>query len=1285
MRFNKSALALCISGALLTGNVIADTSAQVESRTSFKQNQSKAIEYTVHLSHAPALTKYVKGKHNYKNEAAQVASQQESILNHVMSLDSEVRVVGKSKLLGNFITISSAHITKEQLQQISGVTAVNEVVRTTSLAQNNKSYTLSNQQRSEAVSEEIVMMEPLTGSDTAGEGATVAIVSTGIDYTHSFFGGNGEYGDDGDPETPPLAGSYMEAFENGAVGPTIPAVEDDPTTPDVDESADAIPGYDGFPTDVVIGGKDFNSENYGEDANPIDQNLVGSHWSGWEYPTGMGTELASIVHQLAPGAKLFAYKVTNISPYSWNPSQFDVRTARSEHIMMAIEHALDPNEDGDTSDHVDVVLLDAGSGAAFFDQNASGGAGGSSLVQTIIQRAAALGTTIVTHAGAGGVQDLNGNIVEDRFRSWTSTEGAATNAITVGSAILADDDSLSAADWSPMGPVRGSKALKPEIMAIANDIPVMRISQADEAADTKDMRTDAVSAAAKIAAAAAVIKGANPALGPVEIKALLANTATEKNIAEYDDMDSEMAELLLIGHGLTDVEAAVSSPVVIWEKTSYQPYIQFGFHEVGTHKRVTKHITLRNLSDSAQTYNMSYMMNGEKAAHDALEINYPASVNIPANSSVEVAIEVNIDGTMLPEWPLQSTEDFTPENLKSTELNGYFTLTSDGNPEINVGWMIQARNETTIDKMAIGEEYPYSLGWNSDLGRSEWVGVDWAETFYPDSEWGAKTYKAKTSSFVNESQSATTFEAYPLFQFNAHEPLGKENVSGHKIRAVGGGLYDEAMCSSGKKLSIAVNFFQPANVALANYMDKIGAPLFFYDLFHEQIVLDNGANNAFNGIEIWDESQVVNQPFVQLNSKGQPATFYINYNKEYDWTNPSGRYTESKLPVRFSNDGTNVVSEVCVDELYHHELDSIEDFDQNMGFHLETDRDAIRDKGEPIVQFNPVKGGYYAEEEVCQSGWLGSWCEVMTVDKSVRIGLGHVSDEESIETAELSHIYRASPGEKVSIAAAKPDFYNGPKGEFMVISTADNFFERGFVDFDDEDGSVHADVRGGQKFSIDEDAQMGTVVGQIKLDTAGFFAVGDAQSQQHELHIVNALPGSPFAIDQATLELVVANPDALDYENQSEYEVQIVAQQGNGLGTPQMVMVYINDVNDIAPEVMADVAAAVPAVNVKLSGDNATAFSIDFTGVFVESEGQALTYTASAPGLSNVSINGTTVSGNVTESGNYVVTVVASDGVHETTADFSVSAEMADTTSSGGSMGGMLAILAGLVAFRRRK
>lgn len=1284
MKFKKSALALCVTSALFAGNVVANSNNKNDLRASFGYQQGETVKYTIHLSQAPALNKFVAGKHNYQSDAALVSTQQSSVINQLRALDNQIRISGTSKLLGNFISVESSVLSKTQLEKISGVSSV-VMSQKTSQPMMSSGSTVNNTAQSSVASDEISMMTPLTGADNAGEGATVAIISTGIDFTSSFFGGSGDYGEDNDPETPPAAGSYLEALENGAIGPTIPAVEDDPTTPE-DESADAIPGYDGFPTDVVIGGKDLNSENYGIDPNPIDQNHLGTHWGGWVYPTGVGTELASIVHQLAPGAKLYAYKVTNISPYTWDPSQFDIRSASQDVIISALEHALDPNQDGDTSDHVDVALLDAGAAAAFFDPHASGGAGGSGLIYHIIQRASALGLTIVTHAGAGAEYDIQGEMTDERIRSWISTEGGATAAITVGSAIQDENDSLSAAAWSPMGPVRGSKALKPEIMAIANDIPVSRISQADSESPMTDMRTDAVSAAAKIAAAAAVIKANNPSLGPVEIKALLANTANERNIMEYDREGSDIAELLLIGHGLTDVEAAISSPVMVWERSTNQPYVQFGFHEVAAQKRVTKYVTVRNLSDTAQTYDMSYMFNGEKAAHDALEINYPASVNVPANSSVQVAIEVNIDGTKLPEWPLQSTPDFTSETLKSTELNGYFTFSSEGNPEINVGWMLQARNETSIGKNPVATEWPIYKGWNSDLGMTEWGAMAWAEEFYPEDEWGNKVYRGLTASFVNESETPTTFEAYPVLKYNRAEPLGKETVSGHKIRAVGGAIYPEAMCEvTGHKLSIAVNFFQPADLALANYMDKMGPPLFFYDLFHDYIVEESGADEAFGGVNIWDEADVINQPFVQLNNQGQPATYYIDYNMEYDWTQPYARYKESKLPTRFSNDGTNVVSEICVEELFHHELDSLEDFDQNLGFHLETDRDAVIDKGEPIIQFNPINAGYFAEEEVCQDGWFGYVCEVVTVDKSVRVGFTPKAEQEVLESAEFSHVYTAQPGEELTIAAIQRDSFTGHVGEFMVMSTSDNFFQYSPANVIDDDGVAVADVRPGQMFSVDEGTEVGTVVGEIQLDTAGFFSIGTSEWSTQGFHIMNTLPGTPFAINQETLELYVANPDALDYENQTEFELVVQGREGNTMGTPQSVMVYINNMNDVAPEVMTDVVASIPAVDLLISGDAASAFSIDFAGVFVESEGQALTYSVSAPGLSGVSINGTTITGSVSEAGSYVVTVTASDGIHEVSANFNVSAEVEDTGGSSGSMGGLLAVLAGFAAFRRRK
>ena len=1278
MRFKKNAIAACIGSALLIGSASAQT--QTDVKAEFGASQQASTQYVIYLNDAAALVNHTKGKHNYKLEKQKIATKQSALFEQIRALDPMAKLLGNSSMLANYITVSISSEYADKVTALPDVHSVNQSAPSRMISVKKPAINSVSTQ-SVASAEELEMMTPYTGSETAGEGIDIAIISTGIDYTLAAFGGSGEYGEDNDPETPPMAGSYLDAFENGPIGPSTPEIPDDPDTPE-DEFVPAMDGYDGFPTDVVVGGWDFAGENYGQDGNPIDQNIEFTNSRGYVYPTGLGTEIASIVHQLAPAAKLHAYKISNIQPSSWDPTQFNIVAPDASRVVSSLEHALDPNQDGDTSDHLDIALIDAAGTAAFMAPNSVGGVGSGSQIQYLIEMASAHGLTIITHAGNVAEYSFMGE-AENKSRSWISTEGGATAAITVGSVVKSEDGTENlVADWSPMGPVRGTKALKPEIMTFADDQVVAKISNADTDADKLGVRTGALTAAARIAAAAAVVKSNNPALGPVEIKALLANTALNSGILEAEGGNA--AELIAMGHGIENVDAAISSPVAIWEKNSYQPYVQFGAHELASEKRIVKNITIRNLSDSAQTYAASYATTGEKTAYDALTINMPSMVSIPANQSVNIAVEIVIDGTKLPEWPLQSTEDFIDQKLKETELNGYFTFSAEGNPEINLGWMITARNETSIDKHVITEEFPKYLGWNSETGESEVELLDWAGKYFPLNEWGYTSYIALTSSFTNESLTATTFETYPLLIKKPVEPIGKENVAGHKIHGVGGGIYDDARCEvTGKKLSIAVNFFQPADVALANYMDKIGAPLFYYELNHESVVLDNGWDESFNGGYI-DESMQFNQPFVQLNAKGQPATYYIDYNKEYDNTNPNGRFVESILPVRFSNNSNNVVSEMCLEEYFHDDIDSMEDFDQNLGLHVETDRDAGAEKGEPMTQFNPIKGGHYSELEGCTTDGFG-WevCGIIITDLTSRAGFANIDADDDITTTEFSHVYTAEPGEIVTIAGVKSGIGTNLIPEIMVMSTSDNFYQTSKIGYLDADGSILADVKAGQSFSLDENAVLDTVIGKVKLDTSGFFGAGDTSWSPHYLDIVNVLPGSPFAMNQETHELYVANPEALDYENQNMYQVQVIAKQGNTIGIPQFITVYLNNVNDIAPEVMSDALAAIPATNIVLDSDSMS-FSIDFTGVFIESEGDSLTYTASGAGLSGLAVSGTTITGNVTAAGSYEVMVTASDGINEVSANIPVTVTEAEKKSSSGGIG-VFAFLASLLMFRRRK
>jgi uncharacterized repeat protein (TIGR01451 family) len=165
-----------------------------------------------------------------------------------------------------------------------------------------------------------------------GTGVTVAVLDTGIDYTHANLGG---------PGTP-------EAYE-AAWGTSISDTRNTTVTVST-----------GFPTAKVIGGYDFVGElwpTYGprsEDPNPIDAPptppAAGGH----------GTHVADIIagqnvsdtHRgVAPGAKLYAVKVCSAVAPSCNGIA----------LLLGVDFALDPNGDGNLSDAVDIINMSLGS------------------------------------------------------------------------------------------------------------------------------------------------------------------------------------------------------------------------------------------------------------------------------------------------------------------------------------------------------------------------------------------------------------------------------------------------------------------------------------------------------------------------------------------------------------------------------------------------------------------------------------------------------------------------------------------------------------------------------------------------------------------------------------------------------------------------------------------------------------------------------------------------------------------------------------------------------------
>ena len=187
-----------------------------------------------------------------------------------------------------------------------------------------------------------------------GQGMRVAVVDTGIDYTHASFGGAGT----------------VEAYQSN-----------DPTF--IEEGS--------FPTTKVIGGFDFVGENYDvvdadtsndlphPDFDPLDEDGHGSHTgstvAGIQVPGHVGSGVA-------PLAKLYAYKV------------WDVGNSTDDVLVAAYERAVDPNQDGNVADAVNVLSFSGGVDYGTLN----------SLEAKAAQRVVDLGTVFVASAGNAGNQ-----------------------------------------------------------------------------------------------------------------------------------------------------------------------------------------------------------------------------------------------------------------------------------------------------------------------------------------------------------------------------------------------------------------------------------------------------------------------------------------------------------------------------------------------------------------------------------------------------------------------------------------------------------------------------------------------------------------------------------------------------------------------------------------------------------------------------------------------------------------------------------------------------------------
>src|SRR5690606_20980630 len=286
-----------------------------------------AVEVTVRLAE-PAIAEVVPegavaestlpSKSAQRGKTAKVEAQQESFVSSARKLGA--KKLGSTQLAANLVVIEVDASKLDDIAALDNVVSVNPLNR----YEKHESDEVVSGSLAQAI--DYVDARGLHDAGFDGEGVRVAVLDSGIDYTHVNLGGPGDQ-------------SVTDACMAGAAAAPTGDCADlfGPDAPKVKGGFDFV--GDGWPNSALA-----------PDPNPIDSGPEGGH--GTHVGDIIGGHSADGTHKgIAPGVALYAVKVCSA-----------VSTACSGVAMLqGLDWALDPNGDGDISDAVDVVNMSLGS------------------------------------------------------------------------------------------------------------------------------------------------------------------------------------------------------------------------------------------------------------------------------------------------------------------------------------------------------------------------------------------------------------------------------------------------------------------------------------------------------------------------------------------------------------------------------------------------------------------------------------------------------------------------------------------------------------------------------------------------------------------------------------------------------------------------------------------------------------------------------------------------------------------------------------------------------------
>lgn len=478
------------------------------------------------------------------------------------------------------------------------------------------------------------------GGGATGVGVRIGVVDSGIDYTHADFGGSGNPAD--------YAANNPTIVEPGSF-PTAKVIGGTDLVGDAyDPVSSPIPQPDGDPLDCNGHGTLVAGTAAGFGVTSTSQTYAGPYTSALDFSS------FAVGPGVAPQAQLYALKVLGCSGEPTGTAQ------QTTLIGKAIEQALALNQDGDTSNNLDVLLIALGT--------PFGGNDDPDAVAANV--ASAAGLVVVASAGNS----------TDTFYSVSSPASASAAIAVAATYDVRRDADVTAPDammpLSSRGPQRGHETTKPDIAAPGYNIA----SAAKGTGVGVNVASGTSMAAAHVAGAAALMHQLRPTWTPLQIKAALVNTAFPIQSAVGNSYTSTYG-----GMGRLNVAGAANTDVIAYALDDTGGVgVDFGSQWVTDSKQRTRRIEIENLGDRTRKLALGSVTDTAETGVKARPTRSQLTLQPHSSETIHVTSKVDADQLDFSPDATVSQSQAGSERYYIAEQSGAFSIVDNTSARLRI-------------------------------------------------------------------------------------------------------------------------------------------------------------------------------------------------------------------------------------------------------------------------------------------------------------------------------------------------------------------------------------------------------------------------------------------------------------------------------------------------------------------------------------------------------------------------------------------------------------------------